>query len=304
MAKNETKEVVTQQPKQTNVVKKQLRPIDKLKKVLNADSIQMQFQNALGKHSDIFTASVVDLFTSNKGLQACEPSLLVVEALKAATLNLPINPSLNYVYIVPFKNTPTFIMGYRGYVQLAMRSGEYRYINVDKVYEGEIQVINKLTGEIEISGKPKSDKVVGYFAYIELLNGFRKTLYMTVERVAKHAKLYAPTLKNNTKVKVEDLVKLAGTDPKGGIGWTSNFDEMAKKTVLRQILDKWGLKDIKLQKAWDYEQEAMEQEAKYAQSKDYKPEVLEEVEYIDVTTDDNTETGAEVNKEETAEVPY
>lgn len=270
---------------QTKVAKKESQPVDRLKKILNADSIQTQFQNALGKHSDIFTASVVELFANNKGLQVCDPSLIVIEALKAATLNLPINSSLNYAYIIPFKAIPTFIMGYRGYAQLAMRSGMYRYINVDKVYEGEIQKRNKLTGEIEISDIPKSDKVVGYFAYIELLNGFSKTFYMTVEQVAQHAKLYVPTLKNNKNVSVDDLIKLAGTAPQDGVGWLNNFDDMAKKTVLRQILDKWGLKDIKLQKAWDYEQEAMEREADYAQSKEYKSEKLEEVEYIDVTVD-------------------
>lgn len=294
MTKEQTEKIVNKQSKQTEVAKKESRPVDRLKKVLNADSIQTQFQNALGEHSDIFTASVIELFANNKGLQVCDPSLIVIEALKAATLNLPINSSLNYAYIVPFKAIPTFIMGYRGYAQLAMRSGMYRYINVDKVYEGEIQKKNKLTGEIEISDIPKSDKVVGYFAYIELLNGFSKTYYMTVEQVAQHAKLYAPTLKNNKDVSVDDLIKLAGTAPQGGVGWLKNFDDMAKKTVLRQILDKWGLKDIKLQKAWDYEQEAMEREADYAQSKEYKPEKLEEVEYIDVTAD----------TEEVDNVPY
>ena len=228
------------------------KPVDVLKSVLNAPSVQQQFQNALGSNSNSFVASVIDLYNTDKSLQDCNPNQVVMEALKAAVLKLPINRALGYAYILPFKNkgvpTPTFIIGYKGLIQLAMRTGQYRYINADVVYEGEIAGKDKLTGSIDFTGQKKSDKVIGYFAHIELLNGFRKTLYSTVEEIAKHAKMYAPTLKFSKDITVESLAKLAGKEPTG-IGWTNSFDDMAIKTVLRELLSKYGYLSIEMQSA-------------------------------------------------------
>lgn len=228
------------------------KPVDVLKSVLNAPSVQEQFQNALGSNSNSFVASVIDLYNTDKSLQDCNPNQVVMEALKAAVLKLPINRALGYAYILPFKNkgvpTPTFIIGYKGLIQLAMRTGQYRYINADVVYEGEIAGKDKLTGSIDFTGQKKSDKVIGYFAHIELLNGFRKTLYSTVEEIAKHAKMYAPTLKFSKDITVESLAKLAGKEPTG-IGWTNSFDDMAIKTVLRELLSKYGYLSIEMQSA-------------------------------------------------------
>jgi recombination protein RecT len=228
------------------------KPVDVLKSVLNAPSVQGQFQNALGSNSNSFVASIIDLYNTDKSLQTCNPSQVVMEALKAAVLKLPINRALGYAYILPFKNkgvlTPTFIIGYKGLIQLAMRTGQYRYINADVVYEGEIAGKDKLTGSIDFTGQKKSDKVIGYFAHIELLNGFRKTLYSTVEEIAKHAKMYAPTLKFSKDITVESLAKLAGKEPTG-IGWTNSFDDMAIKTVLRELLSKYGYLSIEMQSA-------------------------------------------------------
>ena len=228
------------------------KPVDVLKSVLNAPSVQGQFQNALGSNSNSFVASIIDLYNTDKSLQTCNPSQVVMEALKAAVLKLPINRALGYAYILPFKNkgvlTPTFIIGYKGLIQLAMRTGQYRYINADVVYEGEIAGTDKLTGSIDFTGQKKSDKVIGYFAHIELLNGFRKTLYSTVEEIARHAKKYAPTLKFSKDITVESLAKLAGKEPTG-IGWTGDFDSMAIKTVLRELLSKYGYLSIEMQSA-------------------------------------------------------
>lgn len=102
---------------------------------------------------------------------------------------------------------PTFQLGYKGYIQLAERSNQYRTINADVVFDGEVRKVNKLTGEIAFDGEKKSDKIIGYFCYFELLNGFSKTLYMTVEQMATHAKRYSKGLKKETTV--ESLMKLA-----------------------------------------------------------------------------------------------
>ena len=169
------------------------KKVDVLKNMLNAPSVMEQFNNALAKSAPTFVASVIDLYNGDTNLQQCEPKAVVMEALKAAVLKLPINKALGYAFIIPFNNSvkddkgnwvkkmvPTFQMGYKGYIQLAMRTGQYRTINADVVYEGELRKANKLTGEIAFDGEKKSDKVVGYFCYFELLNGFSKTLYMTV----------------------------------------------------------------------------------------------------------------------------
>ena len=199
-------------------IAKQDRPVDLLKATINAPSIQEQFKNALGEHKDTFVASLIDLYTGDKSLQTCKPSAIIIEALRAATLRLPLNKALGFAYIVVYNNsvkvtneqtgreewikvpTPTFIPGYKGYIQLAMRTGQYRTINADVVYEGEVRKVNKLTGEIAFDGEKTSDKIIGYFCYFELLNGFSKTLYVTVEDMAAYAKRYSPSVKKETTV--------------------------------------------------------------------------------------------------------
>jgi recombination protein RecT len=275
------------------------KPVDVLKSVLNAPSVQSQFQNALGSNSNSFVASIIDLYNTDKSLQTCNPSQVVMEALKAAVLKLPINRALGYAYILPFKNkgvpTPTFIIGYKGLIQLAMRTGQYRYINADVVYEGEIAGKDKLTGSIDFTGQKKSDKVIGYFAHIELLNGFRKTLYSTVEEIAKHAKMYAPTLKFSKDITVESLAKLAGKEPTG-IGWTNSFDDMAIKTVLRELLSKYGYLSIEMQSAIVQD---IETDIRAERDNAIQDVVAEEVSMEEAFVEDNKE----VEKQE-EEPPY
>lgn len=238
-----------------------VRRVDILKNTLSNDSVQQQFRNALGQNSNSFVASIIDLYTGDPALQACEPNMVVAQALKAAVLKLPLTKALGFAYIIVFNNsvkqpdgswkkipTPTFMPGYRGYIQLAMRTGQYRTMNTDVVYEGEVEKVNKLTGEIHFNGTKLSDKIVGYFAYFETVNGFSKTLYMTVEQIARHAKRYSPTLKNSKDVTVESLKILANSQQSSGqVGWLGNFTDMALKTCLRNLLSKWGYLSVEMQ---------------------------------------------------------
>lgn len=263
MQNNQNQVATTQQ----GAVAKQPRQIDVLKSVLNAPSVQEQFTNALKDHKDAFVASIIDLYNSDNQLQACNPKQVVSEALKAATMNLPINRALGFAYIVVFNNsvkqsdgtwikvpTPTFVPGYKGYIQLAMRTGQYRTINADVVYEGEVRKVNKLTGEIAFDGEKTSDRVVGYFCYFELLNGFAKTLYMTVHDMATYAKRYSPSLKADTTV--EMLEQLANTTTVSKkVGWEGNFNDMALKTVIRNLLSKYGYLSVEMQGAMDNDDE-------------------------------------------------
>lgn len=233
---------------------------DRLKSIVKADSVMEQFRNALGRHSDTFVASIIDLYNSDSQLQLCNPTQVVQEALRAATLRLPLNKQLGFAYIIPYNNSkpdgnggwvkvmePTFQIGYKGYIQLAMRSGQYKYLNADIVYEGELRQVSKLTGEIDFSGQRASDRIIGYFCYEELTNGFRKTLYLSVEEMAAHARRYGKGLTRN--VTVEKLIELAAQpfDPNSKtVGWMGNFHAMALKTVVRQMLSKYGYLSIEM----------------------------------------------------------
>jgi recombination protein RecT len=215
------------------------RPIDKLKNILAAQSVKEQFEAVLKENAGAFVASIIDLYNTDRTLQMCDPKNVVMEALKAASLKLPINKQLGFAWIVPYRDgrtgqyIPTFQLGYKGYVQLCMRTGAYRYINADVVYEGELVKHDKLTGEIEIDPEKRTgDKKVGYFAFIETLNGFRKTLYMTVEEVTKHAQQYSKSYSSKNSV------------------WATDFDAMALKTCLRLLLSKYGIMSVEMQRAY------------------------------------------------------
>jgi len=196
------------------------KPIDRFKAMINSDTVQEQFKNALGKHSDLFVASLIDVFSS--GLTAYEPGLIIQEALKAAVLKLPISKSMGFAYIVPYKGKPQFQIGYKGMIQLTLRSGQLSIFNDVIVYEGEFKSYNKLTEVLNIKGKKTSDKVVGYAIYMELTNGFRKTAYWTKEEVISHALKKSPSYKPDTP----NFKKSA---------WFTDFDAMAMKTVIRSI---------------------------------------------------------------------
>lgn len=247
----------------SEIIKKEEKPIDKFKSVIDAPSVQTQFQNAMGQHKEAFIASLIDLYTGDASLQKCAPKAIIAEALRAATLRLPLNKALGFSYIVVFNNnvknangtwqkipTPTFLLGYKGYIQLAMRTGQYRTINADVVYDGEVRKVSKLTGEIALDGEKKSEKIVGYFCYFELMNGFSKTLYMSIEEMAKYAIQYSPSYKGKSKPTVESLVKSAQDDePTSKVGWEGNFNDMALKTVIRRLLSKYGYLSVEMHNA-------------------------------------------------------
>ena len=277
MADNKQTNVPAPAPANGGAVEPKVNPKTlALKNVLSTDSVKEQFKNALGKNADTFIASVIDLFNSDSKLRECNPNQVVMEALKAAVLHLPINKSLGFAYIIPYSNSypkkdeygrdvigqdgkkiwekklePTFQLGYKGYIQLAMRTGQYRTLNADVVYEGEVRKVSKLTGEIAFDGDKKSDKVIGYFCYFELLNGFAKTLYMTVDQMANHAKRYSKGLKK--EVTVDQLKALAdlpvSTDDNKTVGWLGNFHSMGVKTVVRNLLSKFGYLSVEMQTA-------------------------------------------------------
>lgn len=225
-------------------------PAQALNSLLNGTAIQQTLKSTLKENSGAFVTSVMNLFNNDNMLQQCEPKLVLGEALKAAALKLPVEKQLGFAYIIPYKSKikdkngnytqtvvlPQFQLGYKGYIQLAMRTGAYRYINADRVYEGELKSADKLTGAIDLTGEKTSDKVIGYFAYIETLNGFSKTFYWTKERVTAHASRYSKSYKSTNSI------------------WKENFDEMAIKTVLRNLLSHYGVMSVEMSRAMSDEE--------------------------------------------------
>lgn len=299
-----------------NEIQKQERPIDLFKSVINAPSVQAQFNNALGEHKDAFVASLIDLFTGDKSLQSCKPQMVIAEALRAATLRLPLNKALGFAYIVVYNNTvknadgsfskvptPTFIPGYKGYIQLAMRTGQYRTINADYVYEGELRKVNKLSGEIAFDGEKKSDKIVGYFCYFELLNGFNKTFYVSVEDMAAYAKRYSPSISKNTTV--EQLIAKANDGiVSKKVGWEGNFNDMALKTTIRRLLSKYGYLSVEMQNALSKDVEEQEMASRNDILEENANKKTISIEAINVEEVD-TETGEikESSKDKKEEAP-
>ncbi|MBR0103010.1 MAG: recombinase RecT [Selenomonadaceae bacterium] len=189
---------------------------------LNNEGIKKKIAERLGKNAPAFTSALASVYSGNQQLQNCDGRSILGAAFLAATLNLSITPSLGQAYIVPFKGKAQFQVGARGYVQLAHRSGQYTRLHAGKVYEGELRGFNPLTGE-PILGEKTSDEVAGYVAYMRLVNGFEKTLYMTKSEIEAFAKKYSQSY------------------GKSYSPWSTNFDEMASKTVLKKLLRSWGV---------------------------------------------------------------
>lgn len=209
------------------------------------DRTQDYLRQVLGKNATGFVTSLTSIVSNNAALQACEPLSLMYVGIKAAALNLPLDPNLGFAYAIPYHNGKTrkteaqFQMGYKGFVQLAIRSGQFKCINVTDVREGEYQGEDLLTGELRISmlhGR-ETLPVVGYAAYMRLVNGFEKSLYWSREQVEAHARQYSQTYGSP-----KDYIREASK-------WTTDFDSMARKTVLKMLLSKYAPLSIEMRDA-------------------------------------------------------
>lgn len=219
-----------------------------MNELLDREGMKKRFNEILGKRAPQFISALVSLVNSDANLQQVfhdAPMTIIQSALKAATYDLPIDPALGYAYIVPFKNKnkdtntfrmeASFILGYKGQMQLALRTGAYSRINVVDVREGELVSYDRLTEDIEIEfveDEVEREKlpIIGWVGYFRLINGMEKKIYMTKQQIEAHEK------KNR----------------KGqwmGKGWRDNFEAMAEKTILRRLLGKWGVMSIDYQTA-------------------------------------------------------
>lgn len=192
-----------------------------VKQLVKNAQVKNMIANVLHDREPQFATSIVSIVNSNRSLANVDQLSVIQSAMVAATLDLPIDQNLGYVWLVPYKGKAQAQIGYKGYIQLAQRSGQYKAMNAVTVYEGELTSWNPLTEEVVFDPmKRTSDVVIGYIGYFKLLNGFEKTVYWTKEQIEAHRDRFS---------------KAGGNSP-----WKSDFDAMAKKTVLKDLLTKWG----------------------------------------------------------------
>lgn len=201
--------------------------MEKARAFFYSPSVREQFEDVAGTSASVYLNQVLSLVALDKNLQECSLTSILVSAIRAASLRLSLDKSQGLAWIIPYKGQATFVIGARGYYQLAMRTNKYRYLNVFKVYEGQQIDEDQITGLMKINGAKTSNHIVGYGLAFELFTGFAKMYYMTVEELEDHAKRYSPSYNHASS---------PWKDPR-------EKPKMMEKTVMRLGLSKYGVFD-------------------------------------------------------------
>ena len=275
----------------------ELSVLGQVKSFLSMDNVKKRFSDVLGEKAPQFMTSITNAIGNSNQLQKCDANSIMSSALVAATYDLPIDSNLGFAALVPYWDSKSksykaqFQMMYKGFVQLAIRSGVYENMNVSEVYEDELISYNPITGELQFISDfsectqrrdGKKDKVIGYYAWFRLLTGFKKELFMTTEECRNHATQYSASYK-------KDLEK-NWTSSK----WSTDFEAMAKKTVLKLLLSRWGVLSVEMQRAIQDDQKVYDDggNESYADNPaENKPETLDPfavTEESEVTDDINS----------------
>lgn len=247
-----TKNIIQKQTSAQNAPAPEKQSVNQLMNaMLDGEKLRGRFDDLLGNRAPQFISSVVSLVNADVNMQQAffeSPMTVIQSALKAASFDLPVDQNLGYAYIVPFKNNKknedgtwtkkmeaSFILGWKGMHQLALRTGAYKTINVVDIRAGELKSYNRLTEEVDLVFIDDEDKreetpIIGYLGYYKLVNGAEKTIYMTVKQIENHEK-------KNRKGEYQ------------GKGWRDDWDAMARKTVYRRLIGKWGVMSITYQNA-------------------------------------------------------
>ena len=252
---------------------------------LTQDAIKNQINQVVGgKNGQRFISAIVSAYNTNPTLQECTNQSILSAALLGESLQLSPSPQLGHYYMVPFNNTKAgvkeaqFQMGYKGYIQLAIRSGQYKRLNVVAIKEGELEYFDPLNEDIKVNlmvddwDKREKAETIGYYAMFELVNGFRKTMYWSKAQMLAHADKYSQAFSKDAttvKSKYGEKQKVSYADYEAGnydprdawmysSFWYKNFDGMAYKTMLRQLISKWGVMSIDLQSAFERDMTTMD----------------------------------------------
>ena len=252
-------------------MQKQVTKTNSIKNMFDNPKIKERIENLLNEKSSQFITSVLSLANNNPKIAECEPNSVLTSALTATSLNLPINQNLGYAYFIPYRNNAKgisevqFQIGFKGFIQLALRTAFYKHLSVTEIYEGQLIDENPLTGYV-FDFSIKSEKVIGYASYFKLTNGFEKTFYMSKEQVEKHAKKYSKNYHHSSSL------------------WKTDFDTMAKKTVLKLLISKYGILSIELEKSLVTDQSIIQNEETLEVSYPDNPNTL-----LDVTPNQEEE---------------
>lgn len=205
--------------------KSQLTVFDRTKSIMRSETSIERFADALGSElaAKSYIASVLMVVSQSDYLMNCSPESIMISAMRSAVLKLSVDPGIGQAYLVPFKGKCTLIIGYRGYKEMALRTGRYRHLNVATIWKGQEVEEDQLTGVHTIHGKMTTVDPIGYMLFFQLLEGFSKTFYMSIDQITKHAERYSQSWGRKDSA------------------WTTNFEDMCKKTVMRLGLSKWGV---------------------------------------------------------------
>ena len=258
----------------------QLAQRPKFSTAISTETYQKLIRNTLGDQDRAkrFVAAITSAVAVTPALQECEAGSILAGALLGESLGLSPSPQLGHYYLVPFKQKAkyqggqliqpectkaTFVPGYKGYIQLALRSGQYRKLNVLEIKEGELLDFDPLNEVIECKliddfDTRESAPTIGYYAMFEYLNGFRKAIYWSKDKMLSHADKYSPAFSKAAYKKLQ-----AGEIPDSELWryssfWYKNFDDMAKKTMLRHLLSRWGVMSIEFQQAFESDGQIVE----------------------------------------------
>lgn len=245
-----------------------------LKGYFENESVKKNLRAMLGTKAQGFATSVLSVVNNNKLLQNADPITIYSSAMMAASIDLPINPNLGFAAIVPYGRQAQCQIMSKGFIQLAIRSGQYAKINNAIVHEGELVKYDPFKDEYVFdASKRTSDKVIGYMAYLRTIGGFEKYFYMTKDEALAHGKRYSKSFNNGV--------------------WQSDPDAMGLKTVIKLLLSKYGILSIEMQRAIRFDQGVIKGDFTQMESIDEIDEA--EVEYIDnPKTEDKEETAKEV----------
>lgn len=240
---------MAEKQQQTAVV---VSPFRKFNDTLRSVRTQEYLTDMLGSKKETFVTNLVAVVANNTSLQQCDPMSLIYSAMKATALDFPLDPNFGFAYLIPYKDNKAGVtlaqlqFGYKAYIQLSQRSGQFRFLNATDIRDGELVSKDFLTGEYIFKEEKDrlNKKIIGYAATFVLNNGFRKTLYMTVEEMEAHAKRYSQTYRSDKKW-IHDSSK-----------WATDFDAMAIKTVIKLLLSKYAPLSAQMKDAVTYDQAA------------------------------------------------
>lgn len=244
-----------------------------VKSLLSQESVKERFKNILKDRAAGFMANLAVVVANNDMLAKCDPVSVISAAVISASIDLPIDPNLGFAAIVPYGRQAQFQIMYKGFIQLAIRSGQYLTINSAPVFEGELVKIDRVKGEFTFDyDKRTSDKVIGYTAYFKLINGFEKTLYMTVQEVNNHGKRFSKSYQKGFGI------------------WVDDFDSMAQKTVLKRLLSKWGILSIEMKDAIMYDQAVFKNEETFTYADNPQSKSFDDTEDVEAIISKNDGT--------------